>query len=173
MAKRTKAEVSRENLKKAIEARVKKGRTSKACDGCGSICYIHMAQVRKGWKYCSWDCRKKNMVGSKGSNAGGGKWMIGEGNINFKHGQSAIRANRDLTKVNQWRRRVFARDKFKCQRCGYSKGKIFRAHHVAPWAEFPDKRFDLNNGITLCDPCHRWVHSKANKEKEFLNYAIS
>lgn len=166
--KSARADISRENLKKAIAARVSKGRTNKECHGCGKTCSVHMAAVRKGWKYCSLDCRYKTMVGSKGSNAGGGAWMSGENNINFKHGLSSHRAPRDVTKVNQWRRRVFERDKYTCKRCGYDKGKILRAHHLAMWSQFPELRYELSNGLTLCDECHKWVHSKNNINRELL-----
>lgn len=29
-------------------------------------------------------------------------------------------------------------------------------------------RLNLDNLVLLCAPCHYWVHSKANKRKEFL-----
>jgi hypothetical protein len=31
------------------------------------------------------------------------------------------------------------------------------AHHIADWASFPDKRFDVTNGVCLCRRCHRGV----------------
>jgi hypothetical protein len=167
--KRSKAEVARENIKKAQQATRDMGKSCVLpCSGCGKECRVNNTAIKKGWKHCSWSCRVKNLVGSKGTNAGGGAWMRGEKNINYKHGKSSEREPRDLTLVNRWRRRVFERDGFRCQRCGYDKGKIFRAHHISPWVDFPDLRFDLGNGVTLCDPCHRWVHSKANAKKEFI-----
>lgn len=161
-------QANKENLKKAINARKLKGITERKCYGCGKICKVYMSAIKKGWKHCSRECRYKNMVGSKAPNAGGGAWMLGKNNINYKHGKSSETLARDLTKVNKWRRRVFERDKYICQKCGYDKGKILRAHHIASWAGFPDLRYELSNGITLCDPCHKWVHSKNNVDKELL-----
>lgn len=68
-------------------------------------------------------------------------------------------------------RRVYARDNYQCCRCGspHAKGHPLHAHHVAPWAGNPDARFDLSNIITLCKPCHDWVHSTKNTKHEYLS----
>ncbi len=52
----------------------------------------------------------------------------------------------------KWRIAVFKRDRFKCKRCG-SRAKL-QAHHIRSWADAPDIRFVLSNGITLCKKCH-------------------
>lgn len=108
------------------------------------------------------------MVGSCGPNAGGGAWMKGVNNINYKHGRGYDKI-RHLGLVNIWRRRVFQRDKFICQRCGYDQGRIIQAHHVIPWIKSVEHRFLVSNGITLCVTCHRWVHSRKNEEKAYLS----
>lgn len=63
-----------------------------------------------------------------------------------------------------WRRTVFVRDHWTCQRCGdhSSKGHpvILNAHHKNPFSTHPDLRYDTDNGITLCSSCHRIAHSK-------------
>lgn len=33
-----------------------------------------------------------------------------------------------------------------------------RTHHKLHWAHFPELRFDVSNGVTLCKPCHRFIH---------------
>lgn len=65
---------------------------------------------------------------------------------------------------------VYARDGFKCVRCGISKHgpKSLHAHHIKPWAGNPELRFDESNAVTLCRPCHWWVHSKKNIAGEFI-----
>lgn len=64
--------------------------------------------------------------------------------------QSTVKAARRKTKA--WRKSVLVRDDFLCQRCG-STGKL-RAHHIENFAENPDLRFEIDNGITLCYHCH-------------------
>lgn len=62
-----------------------------------------------------------------------------------------------------WRKSVYERDNFTCQMCGKRGGKI-HAHHVVPWAECISKRYDLSNGVTLCQDCHKAVHKKRRQK---------
>ena len=69
-----------------------------------------------------------------------------------------------------WREAVFARDNWTCQKCGKRKGD-HNAHHILNFAEYPELRFALDNGITLCKECHREFHRKygtRNNNKEQL-----
>lgn len=66
---------------------------------------------------------------------------------------------------------VYKRDGFKCVRCGKSRAadRRLHAHHVRPWAGNPDARFDLANILTVCQPCHNWIHSRKNRARELLS----
>ena len=67
-----------------------------------------------------------------------------------------------------WRDAVRTRDKFTCQRCG-SKKRIV-AHHIFGFMDYPYVRYDLENGISLCQECHKIVHreiSEAEKERKY------
>lgn len=57
-----------------------------------------------------------------------------------------------------WRTFVFERDSYKCVECG--KGNKIQAHHIKEWADHPQDRFDIENGITLCVDCHVKKHPK-------------
>lgn len=65
--------------------------------------------------------------------------------------------------------KVWKRDNATCQRCGIKKntGIPFHIHHVK---SFKDKelRADADNLILLCKYCHQWVHSKENKNNEYI-----
>jgi hypothetical protein len=37
------------------------------------------------------------------------------------------------------------------------------AHHLKPWKQFPELRFEIENGITVCAPCHWAIHSASNE----------
>lgn len=59
-------------------------------------------------------------------------------------------------RVTAWKKSVKIRDGNKCRRCG-NKNNL-EAHHILPWAEYPQGRIDINNGITLCNSCHANEH---------------
>ncbi len=60
---------------------------------------------------------------------------------------------KDDAKYPKWRERVFKRDKYTCQFCN-KKGGYLEAHHVISKVLIPRLAFTVNNGITLCKPCH-------------------
>lgn len=57
-----------------------------------------------------------------------------------------------------WRNSVFKRDNYTCQICGRHSmpGESVRlnAHHIENYSSNKDLRYDINNGITLCEKCH-------------------
>jgi UDPglucose 6-dehydrogenase len=67
----------------------------------------------------------------------------------------------------RWRKAVLERDKHTCQKCG-SNQKL-HVHHIREFAFFPESRFDVNNGLTLCKMCHKKLH-KDMKRVGILGY---
>ncbi|OGZ73880.1 MAG: hypothetical protein A2908_00835 [Candidatus Staskawiczbacteria bacterium RIFCSPLOWO2_01_FULL_38_12b] len=73
-----------------------------------------------------------------------------------------------------WRKVVFSRDNWTCQKCKIRGGKI-HSHHIHNFADFSNLRTSINNGITLCKNCHKDFHkvfglknTKKSKLKKFL-----
>lgn len=56
-----------------------------------------------------------------------------------------------------WRMKVFERDKYTCQRC-FNIGGELEAHHKVRWVDDVSKRYEIDNGITLCKKCHKEIH---------------
>jgi hypothetical protein len=68
-----------------------------------------------------------------------------------------------------WRNAVLARDAYICRDCGrqckkYEKG--LAAHHLKSYTKYPEYRFDIDNGVTLCRNCHMERHRRAPTPKE-------
>lgn len=57
----------------------------------------------------------------------------------------------------KWAKNIKERDEYTCQLCGVNGGKL-NAHHLNSWDTFIEGRYDLDNGITLCDKCHSLYH---------------
>ena len=53
-----------------------------------------------------------------------------------------------------WRESVFKRDDWTCVWCGV-RGVELNADHIKPFAYFQELRFAIDNGRTLCVPCHK------------------
>jgi 5-methylcytosine-specific restriction endonuclease McrA len=77
---------------------------------------------------------------------------------------------RKTLEYRHWRRAVFQRDAYTCQRCGAKNGQgktvLLEAHHLKSFTRHPRLRFDVNNGQTLCRACHRLIsarHMRGNK----------
>lgn len=54
----------------------------------------------------------------------------------------------------QWRIGVKNRDKWKCKINNLDCNGKVEAHHILPWRDFPELRYNINNGITLCQAHH-------------------
>jgi NADH:ubiquinone oxidoreductase subunit len=81
-----------------------------------------------------------------------------EKSSNWQGGKTKeLKRLRNSTDFSVWRLEVFTRDLFTCQCCKKSGGYL-EAHHILNFAQYPEKRFDSKNGVTLCKVCHRRFH---------------
>jgi 5-methylcytosine-specific restriction endonuclease McrA len=72
----------------------------------------------------------------------------------------------------QWRKSVFSRDNSRCKLCGSEK-KIC-AHHILEVQDYPKEKYNIENGITLCQKCHIFIHKNdSHTFIESLKKAIS
>ena len=119
-----------------------------------------------GKHHTAWN---KGLIGfrTSGSFKGGGlhpNWRGGLTPLN-----KAIRGSIDF---KLWRRAVFERDNYTCQHCGI-RGGVLHPDHIKPFALYPELRFNINNGRTLCEVCHKktntwgWKTTKLVLVKDF------
>lgn len=101
------------------------------------------------------------------------KSMLGENNHRWKGGISNVNYRiRRTAKYRQWRDSIYERDNWTCQNCN-KRGYSLQAHHIVPFAELVHKNnitcteqamecsemWLLENGITLCEDCHKKTDS--------------
>lgn len=60
-------------------------------------------------------------------------------------------ANAGLLERKDFSHSVFARDKHRCVNCGAA---AVDAHHILDRKLWPDGGYYLNNGVSVCGPCH-------------------
>lgn len=68
---------------------------------------------------------------------------------------------RNFPEYQEWRRKVFKRDDYTCQHCD-AKGGELNAHHVKGYSKYPKLRLNKDNGITLCEKCHKAAHGNGD-----------
>jgi len=50
-----------------------------------------------------------------------------------------------------------------------SRSRDIAAHHIYPKKKYPEKQFDIDNGITLCRKCHELTYGK---EEQFIDALV-
>lgn len=71
------------------------------------------------------------------------------------------------------RKEARKRDNYTCQICGITEenyGHELSVHHIKNYRLFKNKEEanNLDNLISLCEPCHRFVHSNSNIDKIYI-----
>ena len=90
-----------------------------------------------------------------------------ENNPNWKGG--ITKENEKIRKTieyKNWRRACMERDNFTCQIC-LKRGGDLEIDHIKPQSLFPELRFELTNGRTLCIPCHRKTDTYGENIKRY------
>ena len=91
-----------------------------------------------------------------------------ENQHDWKGGITPIRTKlRHSFQYEEWRKKVFERDLYTCQDCN-AIGEYLHADHIKSFSDYPELRFEVSNGRTLCVPCHylrTWGHIMPKNNK--------
>jgi 5-methylcytosine-specific restriction endonuclease McrA len=138
----------------------------KHCKECGIILQLHNTRDIQRKNYCSHSCKGKVVGKNANMQLLWDKNNTPEVNVkkaHHKQNHPKWIVNREKVKgrarpeMVEWRNFIFSRDKFTCRHCNTIGGKL-HAHHKAPYSLFPELKWQKDNGITLCEPCHKEIH---------------
>lgn len=83
------------------------------------------------------------------------EFFRGERNPHWQGGLTSLtEAIRHTLEYRLWRTKVFERDSYTCRVCHWRGGRL-QPHHIKAFAHYPELRFNVDNGITLCSDCHK------------------
>jgi len=73
-----------------------------------------------------------------------------------------------------WQDSVKNRDGNTCWKCGENRISKLTVHHILNFSSHPELRFAIDNGITLCKPCHKLFHKiygyKNNSREQLIEF---
>lgn len=139
---------------------LKKSAFSFSCIICGKQAFTQPVQMKlRHRKTCSMACRGKLQT-----------QRAEQSRLDNPPTEGVLRRRiRYSKKMSDWRNAVFVRDNYTCQNCGIRNGNghtvVLNADHIKPFAYYPELRFELSNGRTLCLDCHRKTPTWGNRKK--------
>lgn len=133
------------------------------CSHCGKRFKRVLSQVKEK-NFCSINCFRNNCVGENNP-------CYIKDRSKLKNRNKSIRSSKGMS---DWRTLVFERDNYVCALCGARSRKhnpvILNAHHIIKFSVSKKLRFEVSNGITLCDSCHKKTYGK---ELSYESYFLS
>lgn len=137
----------------------------KYCLWCKALLKLRNTRDIERKKFCSRGCASTYTysIGRRDMRKLWSKCNTPEANAKKRHvGTSHPRYIKDRSQVKyrpryentRWRTAVFERDSYTCQICFKVGGKL-QADHIKPYAAYPEFRWILSNGRTLCVDCHK------------------
>lgn len=93
----------------------------------------------------------------------------GENSPNWKGGITPVNERiRNSLEYSLWRKAVFQRDNYTCIWCGNKTSGSLNADHIKPFSLFPELRFAIDNGRTLCKDCHKTTDTYGGKMNKYM-----
>lgn len=130
---------------------------------CGNEKIIHGNSLKKGvTQSCGCLNREK------------GHERCGELNSNYKTSitDEEREARRFKPKNREWNNQIKENADYTCDICGQRGGKL-HSHHLDAYNWCKKRRYDIANGVCLCEHCHNDFHHHygySNTEEDYLEY---
>lgn len=163
--------VSAETRKKIGDANRGKKRSPEEAERCRQLAIgnknmlgkRHTEESKGKMRQAALRYKEKNPNFNKGENHGM-YGVYGDKHHSWKGGTSTLHEYlRKRYEFTNWRNQVYERDNYICWLCS-KQGGYLHPHHILPFADFPESRYDVDNGMTLCDKHHKIIHSKIWKK---------
>ena len=134
---------------------------SRECQGKSFIGKPSWNKGLKGWRlgekrpYISLILKGRKMNLSEETRKRMGDAHRGEKNYNWNpNREEVLRNKRNDGAYLQWVSKIKYRDNGVCRLQNENCMGYKVVHHILPWAQYPEERYNINNGITLCQYHH-------------------
>jgi len=143
---------------------------------------IRKNSARLGKKFVFTEEHRRHISESQRGKPGhtlGKRWKVSNPKPTPNRGEKHYKWIKDRTKLQryndeakdrrsgayrEWRKEVWLRDNFKCKIDNPDCEGRIEAHHILGWKEYPELRYQVNNGITLC----HFHHPKRREDEKRL-----
>lgn len=157
----TKNKISAKNINPSEETRLKMSCSQKKKPKIFGIKHSEETKKKIGFVHLGRKHTEETKNKQRGANHPGWKGGITNENTRIR--------NSEEYKI--WRKAVYQRDNYTCVWCG-GRGERLNADHIKPFSLFPELRFEISNGRTLCVSCHKTTKSYGNKHKTRSDYDL-
>ncbi len=176
-------ELSKRNIGRKLskETRDKIGKANSlplvalTCIGCGSPFVVKNQHSYR--KYCNKKCSTTTKTPWNKGKSLSPEHLAKITGKNANNWQGGISTENEIIRhrkeIRLWRKACMERDDFTCQKTGV-RGGYLQVHHINNFADFPELRTSLSNGITLSKESHLEFHKlygkRNNTREQLLDY---
>ena len=135
----------------------------------------HQHGFKKG--FTPWNKNKKGLQShSSETKIRIGLTLAGEKNYQWIPDRTKLKTGREKcydTRYKYWMLEVKKRDNWKCRIADVNCDGRLEAHHILDWEKYPELRYVVNNGITLCHAHHPRGRGNEAKLSPYLQSLVA